>query len=273
MSPTEAAAASAGTHSRLRRLQGDLQRHLLNQDNAITDAIVDSPPLPVAERLGIYAQGYRIRLIDALDSNYPLLHRLLGDDDFAALGQAFVAAHPSVYRSIRWYGRELAEFLSTVPPHAEQPIVAELARLEWTLTEVFDAPDAEPQSRAALAAVDPSAWSELRLQFHPSLRRLHLHWNTAAAWKALNAEETPPHPERSEHAVPWLLWRNDLQNYFRSLGADEAVALDCALKGHSFGEMCQAMTDCLPEEQIPLRAAMLLGQWTDSGIIVAINPA
>ena len=259
--------------SRLRRLQSDLQNHLLNQDSAIAHAIVDSPPLAVADRLAIYADGYRARLIEALDDTYPLLHRLLGDEDFMALGEAFVAAHPSVHRSIRWYGRELAEFLAHTPPHAGQPILAELAQLEWTLAEVFDAPNAEPVSRAAFATIDPAAWSELRFQFHPSLRRLHLRWNAAAAWKALNSEDTPPHPECSEHAVPWLLWRQDLQNYFRSLGADEAVALDCALEGHSFGEMCQAMTECLPEEEIPLRAAGLLGLWADSGIIVAVNEA
>jgi hypothetical protein len=273
MSPPEAAATPPSTDSRLRQLQRELQRHLLNQDSAIADAIVDSPPLPAADRLAIYANGYRTRLIEALDDTYPLLHRLLGDDDFTALGEAFVAAHPSVHRSIRWYGRELAEFLSRVPPHAGQPIVAELARLEWTLTEVFDAPDAEPRSRAALAAINPSAWSELRFELHPSIRRLPLHWNAAAAWKALNAEETPPHPERSEHAVPWLLWRHNLQNYFRSMSAEEAIALDCALKGHSFGEICQAMTECLPEQEIPLRAAGLLGLWADSGIIVAIDEA
>jgi hypothetical protein len=257
----------------LRRLQRDLQRHLLAEDSSIADAIVDSPPLPVAERLGIYAHGYRVRLIEALDDTYPLLHRLLGDDDFRALGESFVTAHPSVHRSIRWYGRELAEYLSRTAPHADQPILAELAQLEWTLAEVFDAPDAESQSRAAFASIHPSAWSQLRFEFHPSLRRLPLRWNTAAAWQTLNSGEIPPHPECGEVAVPWLLWRQELQNYFRSMAADEALALDCALRGCSFGEICEALAAWLPEEEIPLRAAGLLGIWADSGIIVAINEA
>jgi hypothetical protein len=255
----------------LRQLQQGLQRHLLREHSTIADAIVDAPPLPTAQRLEIYAHGYRVRLIDALDNTYPLLHRLLGDEVFLALAEGFVAAHPSVHRSIRWYGRELAEYLSRTPPHADQPILGELAQLEWTLAEVFDAPDAEPQSRAQFAAIDPAAWSELRFEFHPSLRRLSLRWNSAAAWQALSSEEAPPYPECSELAVPWLLWRQGLQNYFRSMPADEAVALDCSVRGHSFGEMCEALAEWLPEEQIPLRAAGLLGTWADSGIIVAIT--
>ncbi len=224
----------------------------------------------MVDRLGIYRNAYRVRLIEALDDTYPVLHAVLGDEVFAALGEEFVAAHPSVHRSIRWYGRELPEFLQLRPPYAEQPILAELALLEWTLAEVFDAADAEPKPRSALSAVDVSAWSELTFEFHPSLRRLHLHWNTAAVWQAMSREETPPDPLCAEHPVPWLLWRQGLQNYFRSMPADETAALDLALSGANFAEICAALAEWLPDDEIPLRAASLLGTWADSGIIVGV---
>ncbi len=35
---------------------------------------------------------------------------------------------------------------------------------------------------------------ELRFELHPSLRRLHLHWNTVAVWQAMSHDETPPRP-------------------------------------------------------------------------------
>jgi hypothetical protein len=263
--------AETGRAPRLRRLQQDLQSHLLGDESAIAAAIVDAPPIPIAARLGIYRNAYRVRLIEALDETYPVLHAVLGDEVFSALGEEFVAAHPSVYRSIRWYGRELAEFLGQRPPYAEQPILAELALLEWTLTEVFDAADAEPVQRAALSAVDASAWSELHFEFHPSLRRLFLQWNTAAVWQAMSRDEAPPDPLCAEQPVPWLLWRQNLQNYFRSMTADEAAALDAALRGADFAQICEALAEWLPEDEIPLRAASLLGLWADSGIIVAVN--
>ncbi len=255
----------------LRQLQSDLQNDLVGEPSVIADAIVDAPPLTIDARLGIYRNAYRVRLIEALDDTYPVLHAVLGDEEFAALGEAFVAAQPSVHRSIRWYGGELAPFLARCPPYAEQPIFAELALLEWTLAEVFDAADADPKPRAALSAIDPSAWGELRFTFHPSLRRLHLEWNTAAVWQAMSREEASPDPACAEHPVPWLLWRQNLQNYFRSMTAEEAAALDSAQRGETFGEICAALSDWLPEEEIPLRAASLLATWADSGIIVAID--
>jgi len=265
--------AAATPATRLYRLQRELQSHLLGEPSSIADAIADAPPLPVADRLGIYRNAYRVRLIEALGDTYPVLHALLGDEVFIALGEEFVAAHPSVHRSIRWYGAELCAFLTRCPPYAEQPILAELALLEWTLAGVFDAADAEPAPRAALSAVDPSAWSDLQFKFHPSLRRLHLHWNTAAVWQAMSREETPPDPACADHPVPWLLWRQNLQNYFRSMAADEAEALDSALRGATFGEICEALAEWLPDDEIPLRAAALLGAWADGGIIVGISQA
>jgi hypothetical protein len=248
-----------------------MQRHLLGGNSGIISEIVDAPPLPAADRLAIYRNAYQVRLIDALDDTYPILHALLGDEMFIALGEAFIAAQPSVHRSIRWYGRELADFLAHTPPYEEQLILAEVALLEWTLAEVFDAEDAHAKSRAALSAVDPGAWAELGFGFHPSLRRLDLEWNSVAVWKALSAAAAPPAPELGLAPVPWLLWRQDLQNYFRSITAVEAAALDSALRGRNFSQICEDLRAWLPDEEIPPAAATLVGNWADSGIITTVR--
>ncbi len=259
------------TGTPLRQLQRELQTHVLGGPDTIADAIVDAPPLPIRERLGIYRNAHRVRLIEALDDTYPVLHAVLGDEVFVALGGEFVAAHPSIHRSIRWYGSELAQFLCRQPPYAGQPILAELAQLEWTLAEVFDSADAQSVPRAALSATDAAAWSRLRFEFHPSLRRLAFQWNTAAVWQAMSRGDGPPDPACAQQPAPWLLWRQNLQNYFRSMPADEAAALDSALRGRDFGGLCETLAEHLPVDEIPLRAASLLGAWADSGIIAGIN--
>jgi hypothetical protein len=257
--------------STLRELQHDMQQYLLGETSGVTDAIVDAPPLPAKERLAIYRNAYQVRLIDALHETYPVLHGLLGDEAWIELGEAFVAAHPSMFRSIRWYGRELPEFLGSNEPYSTEPILAETALLEWTLSEVFDATDAQPLGRAALAAVDPAAWGSLKFKLHPSLRRLDFSWNTAAVWKAMSADETPPRPERADAAIPWLLWRQDLQNYFRSMNALESTALEAALRGFNFAEICETLSAAMAPEEIPAAAAGFLGTWADSGIIIGIS--
>jgi hypothetical protein len=250
-----------------------MQRHLLGGNSAVTDAIVDAPPLPAAERLAIYRNAYQVRLIDALHETYPVLHGLLGDEAWLELGEAYVAAHPSVFRSIRWYGAELPAFMTRMPPYDAAPILGEVALLEWTLAEVFDAHDAQVLTRASLAGVAPSAWGSLTFEFHPSLRRLEFSWNTTAVWKAMSRDETPPQPELASAPVRWLLWRQNLQNYFRSMSVIESAALESGLRGGNFGEVCADLSAWLPETEIPAAAAGLLGTWADSGILVGIGIA
>jgi hypothetical protein len=254
----------------LRELQRELQHELLGEQSVIAGAIVDAPPLPTDARLGIYRNAYRSRLIEALDDTYPVLHELLGDETFEGLGNLFIGAHPSRHRSIRWYGRELADFLAEAAPFDEQPILAEVARFEWTLSEVFDSADATPLDRAALMAIEPGAWATLSFRFHPSIRRLAFEWNTVAVWKAMSADIDPPAPRRSEGAVEWLLWRRNLENYFRSIDAAESTALEAALRGETFETICFELGTQLPEDEVPLRAAGLVGSWTDSGILVEL---
>jgi hypothetical protein len=255
----------------LRELQLDLQRHLLGQaSTTIVDAIIDAPPLPAAARLLIYRNAYQVRLIEALDDTYPILHKLLGDEIFLSLGESFVAQYPSVYRSIRCYGAELPQFLAENAPYDEQPALSEVALLEWTLAEVFDAADSAVIERPALAALHPDAWGELQFELHPSVRRLQLLWNAVPVWQAMSRDETPPDPLCADAPVAWVLWRKDLQNFFRSMANAEAGALDAALEGCSFAEICCTLREWLADEEIPLTAANYLAVWADSGIIASL---
>ena len=72
--------------------------------------VVSSAKTSASRRLAIYYDAYRLRLLEALDSNYPILHSWMGDDEFEKLGLAYLDAHPSTHFSIRYFGHRLSEF-------------------------------------------------------------------------------------------------------------------------------------------------------------------
>lgn len=258
--------------SRLPRIQGDFQSYLLGgAAGAIEQHVVGTLKVPIATRLGIYGDGYLARLIEALEANFPILSRLLGEADFAALGASYVRSHDSSFFSIRYYGDRLAGFLATAPAYAEAPVLADLARWEWAMTEVFDAADAEPIATDALARVAPESWAGLRFAWHPSVRRLALPWNAPQIWKAVSDDAEPPEVAFSAEPVEWLLWRQDLRTYFRSLQPAEAAAIDAARKGQSFGELCALVSEKLGETEAPAKAAGSLRNWIESGLIIAVR--
>ncbi|MDE2138353.1 MAG: putative DNA-binding domain-containing protein [Gammaproteobacteria bacterium] len=258
--------------SELARLQGDFQEYLLRGTRALEAAVAGSERVPVATRLGIYAGGYGSRLVDALEASYPALAQLLGEEDFAALGAAYVRAHDSRFFTIRHYGGELEAFLGVYPETADVALLAELARWEWTLCAVFDAADAVPLAAAALARVAPGDWAGLRFTFHPSVRRLALSWNAPQLWQALTDGAARPQLRVVAEPVEWLLWRQDLTSYFRSLAAPEAAALDAARAGATFGELCERLAAVHGAERAPAEAAALLSGWVAAGLLVAATP-
>ena len=61
----------------------DFQAHVLHGSTTILPAIIDGPRINAETRLAIYANGYRSRLQEVLDTDYPALHMLAGDDNDA----------------------------------------------------------------------------------------------------------------------------------------------------------------------------------------------
>lgn len=250
----------------LETLQGDFQQYLLRGSQAVTAHVVGSARVPLATRLGIYGNAYRSRLAEALQTNYPALAALLGED-FQQLALRYVAAHDSVFFSIRYYGHELAPFLASHPDYAEVALLSELARWEWAMAGVFDAADAPVLTHAALTGFAPEQWARLRFSVHPSVARLELAWNVPQLWSALTSGAARPEVVLNREPLSWLLWRQDLSSYYRSLAPLEARALDAARDGWPFGELCALLCDELGEEQAPAHAAALLRGWVEAGVI------
>lgn len=259
--------------SELARMQGDFQEYLLRGTHAIDAHVIGTARVPIQTRLAIYGGAYGSRLIDALGANYPALAELLGEADFQALGAAYVSTHDSPYFSIRNYGDELPGFLRERTEYAEVPLLAELARWEWELSQVFDAADAEPLAPEALGQIAPADWAGLSFLWHPSLRRVALFWNAPQLWKAVTEGTDRPELRVLPTAVEWLAWRRGLKTYFRSLTANEAAALDAARAGESFGELCELLAAGRDEQRAAGEAAALLHGWLTGGLIVAVARA
>ena len=249
-------------------IQGDFQDYLLRDAAAIRAHVCGSARVPVETRLGIYHGAYRSRLAEALGTTYAALARLL-DADFTPLAQEYVRTHDSPYFSIRYYGAQFADFLAAHPDTQGAPLLAELARWEWAMGGVFDAADAVALQAAALGEISPQQWAQLRFKFHPSLARLALHWNAPQIWQALTQDAARPAAAYSATALEWLLWREGLTTYYRSLSATEAKTLDAARAGWPFGELCALLCEELGDEQAPAQAAGLMRGWVAAGLIIA----
>lgn len=224
--------------------------------------IEPSATLSPAERFAVYAQMYLWRLHGVLREDFPRTLALLGEKRFAALARDYVAAHPSTNPSVRHLGTRFAAFLAgrdDVPT-----ALAELARLEWTRADVFDAPDAEPLAATALAAVAPDDWPGLRFRPIPALATIRSDWPVHTLWDATSLDDVQTVP------TDVRVWRSpDLRVLHGPMDAYESRALAALVAGEPFAVICGAFGD-LADEDAAREAIALLARWLEDGIIAAI---
>jgi len=250
-------------------LQRAFQQHVLEGDMQIAGHINSSELIPVAARLAIYSDAYRLRLADALGSNYPRLQQLLGAEAFSLVARQYLDRHPSQNTSVRWFGDQLPEFLCQHSMYASRPWLSELARWEWAVVTAFDSQDRVPLKESALAVIAPSQWPTLRFQSHPSVQILLTQTNAPALFKALAEGVAAPSPTELAAPQTWLIWRPEFTPRYRLLPADEAAALQCVLQQETFEAMCDVLCEWHDTTQAAMQAARLLKVWITDAMITA----
>src|SRR5262245_21101067 len=157
--------------------------------SAIEALIAGDDRLPAADRLDIYANMYFFRLLDCLREDFPRLATALGEDRFHNLATDYLLAHPSEHPSLRFLGRRLPEFLAGHALARASGALVDLARLEWTRADLFDAADARPLTREDLARLSQEAAGDLPLRPVPAFRLLRLDHDATGLWRELRERD------------------------------------------------------------------------------------
>jgi len=209
------------------------------------------------ERLAVYAFMYRSRLVEALESQYPRLARLIGDDAFADLTAAYVADHPSRHPSLRELGRALPDWLSAQDPH--DPALAPLAALEWARADVYDLADEPAMTLDAPRAFPPERFGELPLKLIAAHRFVDVAPGTEALWDGLGSEAAAPParsgvPTEGAPSATLLVWRQGIAVYHRAVGPEERGALALLAAGTKFGVICDQLCAAHGDDAAAARA-------------------
>jgi hypothetical protein len=215
-----------------------------------TESVVrPSASLTAAERVGVYHDMYLGRMREALESDYPGLARFLGPEAWERLVAAYVQAHPSRSYTLNVLGGNLPRFVRTarVPRPA---FCHDLARLEWAVTEVFDAPETPPLTEADTAAVATGDWEKARLVPVAALRLVVLDHDAGAHLDALrDGRHRPPPVRRRRNRV--VVYRRSYAVYRREQDAAEFALLADLVDGRPVG---RAVARALARRGARLRA-------------------
>ena len=146
-------------------------------------------PTELPAAFAVYRNTWLQGLLDALDSNFPVVAMLLGDDLFEAVALEFARAHPASTPVLALYGEEFPDFLQLHEVGREIPYLSDVARLERLWTECFFAPDAPVLEEQDYARLTPSHLVKLSARLHPGTRLGRFETPAVTIWQAHRSDE------------------------------------------------------------------------------------
>jgi len=258
---------AGGRQVRLAERQREFAAALLDLDRPVPAGLVDPQGRACPRRFGVYRNNVLSGLIEALQTSYPALCRLVGESYFHALARLYVSARPPRSPVMLAYGAQFPAFLAAFEPAAAWPYLPEVARIERAWVEAYHAADAAALDPAALANVAPAHVAALRFVLHPSLRVVRCRYPSLTIWRMNIAGGVPGPVDLGSGAQDVLVVRPDAQVEVRALPAGGARLLAALGRGRTLAEAVRtALPRCAPGQLTSHLAGLL-----DSGAFSAFR--
>ncbi|WP_377512553.1 DUF2063 domain-containing protein [Octadecabacter sp. R77987] len=193
--------------------QSDFRHAVLDPALPTPAGLADGQGRAAGKRFDVYRNNVAVSLSDALETAFPVIRKLVGDDFFRAMAGVYLRAHPPTSPLMMFYGEQMPAFLAGFAPAASLPYLPDMAHLELALRHAYHAPDATPIAADALAQFPPEALGDLRFSLAPALRLVASPYPVHGLWRANMAGEaqtkggetvliTRPDLDPQMHVVP-----------------------------------------------------------------------
>ena len=227
--------------------------------------------------MNVYRGNYRSSVVEALKSTYEKTQRWVGEAAFRRAAAHHVITNPPSSWTLDDAGAGFDQTCAEL--FKNDPEVAELAWLEWTMLAVFTAENLTPLDAAGFgeqsAAFGEEEWGNLKITFLPGAAAREVKHELRAIWNALGDEEFERVQSRLDSAGSVLVWREGERSTFMMGSVEEARAFSAAQSGMPYGELCMLLAGEDPSEEeahdAAMRAGALLGRWLNEGLIASIS--
>jgi hypothetical protein len=172
----------------LRELQRHFAAGLLESTDELAARWIRADGINPSARFAIYRNNVHAGFIKTLTLEFPVIHRLVGDDYFRQLSLAFLARHPSRSGDLHHLGAPFPKFLAEHFTATEFLYLADVARLEWACQECLVAETSEPLDPQTLRGIPADAYGELRFSLRPACRLLHSVFPVMRIWEVNQAD-------------------------------------------------------------------------------------
>lgn len=228
---------------------------------ALLDAGLPAPPgltgpmgAPVGNRFNVYRNNVVMSLTEALQSSFPVVQKLVGEEFFAAMAGLYLRQHPPSSPLLMYYGELMPAFLAGFAPAQRHGYLPDIARLELALRHSYHAADATAIDAAMMAALAAHDLPAARFAFTPATRLIRSAWPIHAIWR-FNSETGAPSPVMQPEDVLILRPEFDPLPHLLPPGTGDLVA--ALIGGSPLGHAIDSLAD--PALLSPVLTLLLQG--------------
>jgi len=221
--------------------QTDFYTALRAPDKPLPSELKDAKGQTAGRRFNVYRNNVATSLMDALESGFPVIARLLGEQNFRNIARDFQWNAPPSSPLMMHYGNGFPEYLDEHPALARFPYLGDVARLELALRHAYHAADS--------TAIDPSLLQHpdlinARFGFAPSVQLISSRWPILSVWR-FNTQGGSAKPQaQAEHV---LITRPDYDPIPENISKGDAALIRSLMADESLSEALTAAQGAEPE--------------------------
>lgn len=174
---------------------------LLDAARPVPDGLIDGADQPAGRRYNVYRNNVAVSLTEALATGFPVITKLLGQQNMDGLSGLYLRAHPPTSPLMMFYGESFPDFIATLPQLSHLGYLPDVARLELAMRRAYHAADSTAINPAALGAMEPETLMSTRFGLAPSLQLIRSAWPIHSIWQFNTQTDAPKPAARAEDVL------------------------------------------------------------------------
>lgn len=255
---------------------GDVDAALASADaaaefppEALGEVVTPSHTMSSSERVAVYHGMYMMRMVEAMEADYPATRHFLDEEKFEDLVRDYIQHFPSQSYTLNRLGDHFPEFLGQRPEDPDGAFLADLAGFELAVTQVFDEEETPVLSAEDLQAVPADAWDRAVLEPISAFRLLKLSYSVVPHLRAFHEQRPCPRPRRRN---TWIaVYRRDYSVLYLELTRAEHDLLEALTSGTSLADGLEAATLRLRSGQRQEKIFKWFRTWVAEGLFSSVR--